>query len=171
MSVKWDSDLEAALKQALAQKQSASQIADRLNAQFGLSLSRNAVIGKCNRDRIRLTWQSRVDPVHAPRDRKCPQPSAPMPLQIAREAVQDSALAAVDDASPLTEPAPVLRDDGQPHTLLSLPAGACKWPGEGEGKNVQFCGLATDEAPYCPAHHAKSVVRTQKHQHVGWRAQ
>ena len=159
MSVKWDSDLEAALKQALAQKQSASQIADRLNAQFGLSLSRNAVIGKCNRDRIRLTWQPKNGGVHVPRDRKRQQPSAPEPLQIAREAVQDSALAAADDAPPLPEPAPALRDDGQPHALLSLPAGACKWPGDGEGKNIQFCGLATDEAPYCPAHHAKSVRR------------
>ena len=172
----WTVDMVAMLREAVAQKMTASQIADALNATFGLSLTRNSVIGKCNRLEIRLSNK----PKAAMLNLKRALPSAPKPL---RQSVQDrggagfvttignrNALPLLPASSPpqaprprQPDPAPVLRADGEPHDMLSLPYGACRWPISGQGKHMRFCGhVAGIDAPYCEFHARKSVTYTEK---------
>ncbi|MCK9994039.1 MAG: hypothetical protein Dbin4_02559, partial [Alphaproteobacteria bacterium] len=54
----WTEDMVAALRAAVAKKLTSKQIADALNARFGLSLTRNAVIGKCKRLEIQRSDKS-----------------------------------------------------------------------------------------------------------------
>ena len=172
----WTVDMVAMLREAVAKKMTAGQIADALSKRFGLRLTRNSVIGKCHRLGIRVSDKSK------PAMRKLirARPSAPKPL---RQSVQDrggagfvttignrNALPLLPASSPpqtplpmQPDPAPVLRADGQPHDMLSLPYGGCKWPISGHGKHMRFCGdVAGIDDPYCEFHARKSVTHAEK---------
>ena len=172
----WTADMVAALRAAVAQKMTASQIANALNSMFRLRLTRNSVIGKCNRLEIRLSNK----PKTAMFNLKRAQPSAPKPL---RQSVQDrggagfvttignrNALPLLPASNPpqtpyprQPDPAPVLCTDGQPHTILSLPLGGCRWPCRGFEKPFRFCGnVAGIDDPYCEFHARKSVTHNEK---------
>ena len=173
----WTVDMVAMLREAVAKKLTASQIATALNARFGLRLTRNAVIGKCSRLEIQRSDKSKG----AQPELNRAKPSAPKRLNPSRQTVpyrggagfvttigNRNALPLLPASSPPQAPprgqpgpAPVLRADGQPHTMLSLPYGACKWPVSGNGKHTKFCGhvVAGCGEPYCEAHAEKSVTR------------
>lgn len=146
----WTAEREAALRKAVAQKLTGGQITDILNAQFGLRLSRNAVIGKCGRLGIRLAGKSKggAGLVTTTGKRNAPpllaKPAPPRPLPVA--------------------PAPLTAEDiAELRTLLTLPGGACRWPLAGEGKMTQFCGQeqAADDAPYCAWHMLRAVSKSE----------
>ena len=171
----WTEDMVAALRAAVALKQTSKQIADALNTRFGLRLTRNAVIGKCKRLEIQRSDKSKAADIRKPNPaRKQPKPS--------RQTVPDrggagfvttignrNALPLLPASSPPQAPprgqpgpAPVLRADGLPHDMLSLPwREACKWPVDGEGKHTRFCGhvVAGFGEPYCETHAENSVTR------------
>ncbi len=174
----------AALHEAVEQKMSASKIAESLNNRFGLSLSRNSVIGKCYRIGIRLMGKSKA----AMRNQKRAQPSAPKPFKPSRQSLPErggaggATTAGNRNARPLLarsgppqmpsqmpfpmqpDPAPALCADRQPNTILSLPlSGACKWAISGEGKHMRFCGhVAVIDGPYCEHHAGRAMARAGK---------
>ena len=72
----WTADMVAALHAAVAKKLTSKQIADALNARFGLRLTRNAVIGKCKRLEIQRSDKSNAAAIRKPKPaRKQPQPA------------------------------------------------------------------------------------------------
>ncbi len=150
----WTQEIIDCAKQAKSNGLSASQIANRIERRFGVIFTRNSIIGMLRRlqknpnqkpNRTARRVPARSAPV-------APPPGHPLhglPLIVVKKTAPQT------PSGPRTpEPAPILRADGQPHILPSLPRGACKWPVAGEGKLTQFCAAPQREegAPYCEFH-------------------
>ena len=119
---------------------SMSAIAGKLNREFKLDLTRNAVIGRCHR----LGLVGRPSPI------RIKEKPMPKPVRVRVRRVADVPIAPVEPPAPLT-----------PVTIYHLRPGVCSWPlGKIEDQPPYFyCGLPTEnERSWCPHHWAKGRV-------------
>lgn len=122
---------------------SASSIADVLCASEGRKVSRNAILGKAHRMKLK----QRVVKVRAPIARRAPEPKLPVPKLRPRRALVF---------------APMPRDDlDVPRLrLVNLTDATCRWPvGDPKASGFGFCGLeVADGRSYCAAHYRRSIA-------------
>jgi GcrA cell cycle regulator len=118
---------------------SSTEIASALNAQFGINLTRNAVIGRINRLGLaeKRSWMPKI---YKKRLSNSPRRSAPARPKYDVELP--------DLLSDLQTPIE------QRKSLLDLTAGTCRWPvGDPQSPEFFFCGGKTHEGkPYCTGH-------------------
>lgn len=146
---KWTPEIIDALKALMAQKLSSSVVADNLNAEFGCGLTRNAVIGKCHRMAIAMAAPAVKKPL---RDRG----AAGFVTVVGSGRRMPMLPRAKQPKSPRTD-----EPEGLGYTILILPSSACKWPQQGKGKDMLFCGHKTD-ATYCGHHADRAYQRKQE---------
>lgn len=127
---------------------SASEIRDALKVEFGIEVSRNAVVGRLHRAKLTLEQKTKIHPLtssnYAPRVRSAnkpkPERSTPMRQRI-RHASPEVKAMRCEEIAPLNI------------DLLDLKHGECRFP-YGDGPFV-FCGHpALNGSPYCQPHQA-----------------
>lgn len=141
----WKPEWDEVLKTLLAQNKSCADVAAEISAIFGISVSRNAVIGRGHRLGVKSNLRSgdgrRIAAV-APTPKPPPRP--PKPQHVPVQFACDDAGLRVADVAPLN-----LR-------LLDLKPLQCRWPyGDGSDRDpYRFCGHPMfDGSSYC-IHHA-----------------
>lgn len=129
----WTPELIEHLRRLAGQAIGSSAIADELFRAFGVRFTRNAVIGKCLREKIELCRPISVKIVRAPRPRKEPRIRLPNPRPL--------------KLAPRCEPIVVEAEDEQGGpldgglTLIELRAGCCRWPfGDPRLSGLRYCG-------------------------------
>jgi GcrA cell cycle regulator len=140
--VNWSDDRVEQLKTLWTEGLSASQIARALGG-----VTRNAVIGKVHR----LGLAGRASPSRAERPRLPMAPKVP------------SMRAHHVPAAPVVEEDPLLLDDGNFATVLTISDRMCRWPiGDPAGTEFHFCGRSPKAgSPYCEAHARKAYQPQQ----------
>lgn len=162
----WTDEMIAELKSIADEKKSGSDIADHMNKKFGLSLTRSAICGKAWRLGVRLLSvpyrTGRVIKRQTVQDRGGAGFATAIGNRNAMRLLADPR-APQAFASRVPEPAPMLRSDGQPHDVLSITAGVCKWPVAGVGKHTRFCGHKADGSatPYCAHHEGRAIMHAK----------
>jgi len=147
----WASEHSDALRDYFANRMSFSEICREINARFGTSYTRNAVIGRAKRMGL-----------SAPKRLESP-PLVPVLPGSSRSAPLQRRLPAQDRGQPpgsafgLAEPAKLRCVGIQPRliSLLELEQGDCRYPygGEKEGEEIAFCGHPRRPgSSYCTAH-------------------
>lgn len=139
----WAGDMTADLLRMYADGLSMSVMAGEINAKYGTSFSRNAVIGKLHRMGLR---RGRAVPplVRKPRKPRGPYKRVPwaVPVETPRQA----------NTEPARAPAP---DPRFACTILDLTNETCRFP-VSEDSPFIFCGTPgadlTGHMPYCQAH-------------------
>ena len=136
----WDDRLLDAMR-AMADTQiySASQMATLLSARFGVTITRNALIGKCSRNGIALRGSKKL-PLELPKVSKTP-PKRRLMFPKAQKAPRPIKIA-------IPEPSPV----------GDVPGG-CRWI-HGGALDRLFCGAPATHGSWCE-HHAKRVWAPQ----------
>jgi len=125
----WTEERVDELKARLGRGESGTEICVAMQA-----VSRNAVVGKAYR--LRLVRPANFKVAKSARVRR---PANPRPAVRAKPAKM-----ADEPALPVFE---------NPKTLMELQFGDCRWPGDGSGINVLYCGAPTfNGRAYCPAH-------------------
>jgi|GEM_PF-3680981 len=149
----WNDERVEQLKKLFDAGLSASQIAATLSAPvLGLLISRNAVIGKCNR----MGW---TRPIKA-RDS---QHSAPRKPRVRTSVNVESIMKAKRQPAFKAEPFIPSADTITPLHLdiLHLKPDSCRWP-YGEDK-ITFCGHpAKPDCSYCASHALKAFQKPEK---------
>jgi GcrA cell cycle regulator len=145
---KWAEPTIARLAALRTEGLSSSQIATVLNAELGLSLTRNAVIGRLARSGLSILsgWRggrkAASQRIKKPRQRK----------KLAAEIIEFRRKEAPDivDAQIPVE---------QRKSLINLGPRDCRWPvGEPQDADFFFCGAASDDGcSYCPSHTWRSI--------------
>ena len=134
----WTDEMIARLR-VLHPKLSCARLADTLNAEFGTTFTRNAVIGKSSRLGLGTAWQpaNRVKPQSRTTPFRPPRPVAEPVLPIEQ----------ISDLPPDISPCAV--------TLMKLTAHTCRWPlSDPKTTGFMFCGAQPiDGSPYCPRHY------------------
>ncbi len=136
----WTDERVEQLKSLWTEGLSASQIARTLGG-----VTRNAVIGKVHR----LGLAGRASPARIERPRL---PSAPR-LNIRPHAPEP----------PVVEEEPIVLDDGNFATVLTINNAMCRWPiGDPSENAFHFCGhKPKNGSPYCEAHARKAYQPQQ----------
>jgi GcrA cell cycle regulator len=143
----WTDERVEQLKTLWAEGLSASQIARAIGG-----VSRNAVIGKVHR----LGLAGRAGPTRVERPRTASH----------KQSVRVAAPEPV-----VVEEAPIVLDDGNFATMLTINDRMCRWPvGDPSENDFHFCGRKPkDGSPYCEAHARKAyqpqVVRQRRAAH------
>ena len=124
----WTEERVDELKARLGRGESGTEICVAMQA-----VSRNAVVGKAYR--LRLVRPANFKVAKSARVRR---PANPRPAVRAKPAKMAD------------EPLPVFEN---PKTLMELQFGDCRWPGDGRGIDMLYCGApALEGRPYCLAH-------------------
>lgn len=139
----WDNPaIDTRMRELYALPECSSQeIANRLNGEFGIYVSRNAVIGRANRIGLppRKISSANKKP-RKPRERKPTKYGGMTSLRF---------------GEPLVTFAPRIIPDAPPSlnlTIVELRADSCRFIA---GDDHLFCGHAAQKgSSYCPAHHA-----------------
>ena len=138
----WTEERVEQLKQLWTEGLSASQIARQLGG-----VTRNAVIGKVHR----LGLAGRATPARAERPRMptVRRLARPRPMQVVQ--------------APIIEADPVVDENGNKTTVLTVSDRMCKWPiGDPSTNEFHFCGHPPKAgSPYCEAHSVKAFQPTQ----------
>jgi GcrA cell cycle regulator len=138
----WTEERVEQLKQLWTEGLSASQIARQLGG-----VTRNAVIGKVHR----LGLAGRATPARAERPRipTVRRMVRPRPLQVVQ--------------APIIEADPVVDENGNKTTVLTVSDRMCKWPiGDPSTNEFHFCGHPPKVgSPYCEAHSVKAFQPAQ----------
>ena len=113
-----------------------------------LGRPRNSVIGRCNRQGIKLRGRKVAN--KGGRPRKAAPVVQPKPL------AQPSALIAVPQPRPPAQP-----ESPRMITLMQLTRSSCRWPFNDPKKpDFRYCGLSQHgDSPYCEAHQALAYNR------------
>lgn len=127
----WTEERVEQLKKLWADGLSASQIARQLG-----DVTRNAVIGKVHR--LGLSGRGSPSRAERPRTVTVPKPKA-KPVLI---------------KPVIVEQPPVVMENGEYATVMTLRENMCKWPiGDPSSPNFGFCGRPTQPGtPYCESH-------------------
>jgi GcrA cell cycle regulator len=143
----WETHPESigALREALERKLSAGEAAKELSAKFGVTISRNSVIGKATRLGFSIGGSSSLTLLRKPRSKLSDKPKRP-PIV----------------AAPVVElpPEPVAIPVSRRVQLLDLTFNSCRWPlGDPRHADFAFCGADRvkpydDSNAYCAAHAA-----------------
>jgi GcrA cell cycle regulator len=146
----WTDDRIEQLKSLWTEGLSASHIAKVMGG-----ISRNAVIGKVHR----LGLARRAGAPRGERIRLPSPPRAPMRAHIPQ--------------TPIVEEEPIVLDDGNFATVLTINDRMCRWPiGDPSKHEFHFCGRKPKSgSPYCDAHARKAYqpqqIRTEKRRMAG----
>lgn len=141
-------DVIEALRDALGRKLTAGAAAKELSEKFGVTITRNAVIGKAARSGIAIQGVIRNAGWFKPSDK----PNAPPPAET---------------AIPLP-PEPIAIPVSRRVQLLELTFRSCRWPlGDPRDDDFTFCGadrVKPHDAynAYCAAHAAVAYYRTSR---------
>lgn len=131
---------------------SASILADRLNAEFGTTLTRNAVLGRAFRVGLpgRPTTESRIVRVYKER---------PQPVRLRRKLERE--IAAIKLPPTICDQAIPLE---QRKSLEQLTEHTCRWPvGDVGEEGFFFCGAEpVKDRPYCAGHCAVAYAPVVK---------
>lgn len=139
---------------------SCSQVADKLNLQFGTSFTRNSVIGKIHRLGDELSRVARVSAVYEPEEKtKVPRPKRTQ-MKRKRPKWNPEAAELESTAQPYVESTPMSDLEiplEQRKTLMELTSGDCRWPvGDPCTADFFFCGgQRKNGLPYCAGHCAR----------------
>jgi GcrA cell cycle regulator len=126
----WPDEREQLLRALLAQPLSAGMIAQRINAHFGIAISRCAVIGKTGRLGLQL-----------PNHQAAPRLVAHLPRHKARSSL----------FLPKSRPQAVQEQPGC--SLQELTQQLCCWPiGDPRTAGFGYCGRARGHGRYCEQH-------------------
>ena len=137
----WPAERVERFKELLAESLSASLIADRLAAEFGIAISRNAVIGKAHRLGLPLPGTGFHKTRHPPNRRKHIGAKKPMP---------PPAVSALSVA-----PAPC--------SFLELTSERCRWPLD--DPVTLYCGAPRlQRGSYCEHH---TAIGTSSRRSIG----
>jgi len=138
----WTEERVEQLKQLWAEGLSASQIARQLGG-----VTRNAVIGKVHR----LGLAGRATPARAERPR----------MPVVRRMARPRPMAVVQ--MPIVEADPVIDENGNKTTVLTISDRMCKWPiGDPSTTEFHFCGHPPKVgSTYCEAHSIKAFQPAQ----------
>jgi GcrA cell cycle regulator len=166
----WTDERVELLKRLWIEGHSASQIANQLGG-----VTRNAVIGKVHRLGLSgRTTPSRpvkrpprlarpkprqvgtIQPAMAAEDTPAPVQQAivvrPKPVPVVPVSAEPAA-ARVDKAALLASLPPIVLDNGQTTSILTLRDSMCKWPiGDPADAGFAFCGRKAQCGPYCTEH-------------------
>jgi GcrA cell cycle regulator len=135
----WDEHPEIVelLRQLYAQGVSSTEIRDRIGIEFHIYLTRNAVIGKSNRMRLKGLL-------------------APRPGKLTPKAGAKPRVRRIRPPNPPKPPAPVFQQQQQvqPVTWMAEGHRLCQWPhGDPGHPDFGFCGMrAEPDKPYCRQH-------------------
>lgn len=136
---RWPDAANDRLRQLWAEGLTGRRIAEIINAEFRLGVTRNSVIGRVHR----LGLPSRQSPIKAPP----PGWKKKDPRRLPRKpsGVSASKTAPAMPEKPAPAPAPKIDRSGR----------TCQWI-EGEPRLRQFCGQPCQEgSSYCPGHHTR----------------
>lgn len=135
----WDDESVKMLEWCVSEGMSSGQIARKMG------ISRNTVIGKISRLRLKL---------HRPPNRRG-VPAWPLGPRLRTHQVRE--------VIPATDPGAMLFD-GAHRTMLTVGRQECRWPyGEPSTSGFHFCGRPTGEGKsYCPYHTARGTIRVGK---------
>jgi GcrA cell cycle regulator len=138
----WTDDRVEQLKNLWTEGLSASQIARALGG-----VTRNAVIGKVHR----LGLAGRASPSRSERPRLPMAPKISVRSHI--------------PLAPVVEEDPLILDDGNHATVLTINDRMCRWPiGDPSENEFHFCGRSPKSgSPYCEAHARKAYQPQQAH--------
>ena len=131
-----------------AQQLSMSQMAEKLNAEFKTSLTRNAIVGRCRR----LSLPAREPPLKRSYNTSHRPGPKPMKIFVRVDAPIVPEIALV----------PEIRSEGL--TIYQLGFGDCRWPVADGARGITefYCGEpALDGRPYCGAHCRKAYNAPQ----------
>jgi len=146
----WSEDVIATLND-LWKTLSATQIAERLNAQYDLSLTRNSIIGKLHR--LGLTIQQKSE--HHPKTRGLIKPKRERKARRSILKVIDGGAAGlrlVKRTASTVEPLRCVEVEPLNLSIDEIGRGQCRYP-YGDGPFL-FCGHPVHEgSSYCMAHH------------------
>lgn len=183
---RWTTEMLARLEKLYSGTKISSQgIADKINAEFNMNFSRNAIIGKINRLELRekysvihaIRQRNRKHNVGGGRPRNPPRPPLPVasvedvgpaPVNARNETrqksdvIQHRLVATECKALPEFKSDPPSSSGGV--TLLELNHNTCRWPlGEVHARPpYMFCGDPIREgSPYCKHHYARNVDRVR----------
>ena len=145
----WNEERVAELKARWGDGQTGTEICRAMGA-----TSRNAVLGKAwrlgLRPRVKFTQLARNP--HAKRIRKRLKPPKTAPGSVHYIDGQVFTIKGEHMSEP--PPAPLLR---KPKTLMELRHDSCRWPGEGYGADMLYCGAVAERGyPYCTEHCEKA---------------
>jgi hypothetical protein len=134
MKIEWTTRLDDRLQALHAEKITFIRIAEILNAEFGLALTRNACVGRAHR----ICLQLRQKPKPPQRIRK------PIPNLSVR----------IKRAPPIAPGA---------LTMLQLTRGTCRWPNDAARPPYTYCGAPVyDDRPFCLAHCKLAYQKPEK---------
>lgn len=139
----WSDDQNTFLKKHHEEGLSASQIAIKLNREFGINKTRNAVIGRLNR----LGLSNNGRPSQPRRSRAMTQQQKIARIVARKANGSFNSQGGSQDAS--EDNAPFLR-----LPILELKNHQCRYAVDYAENTHLFCGLPTDAKPYCE-HHAR----------------
>lgn len=134
----WTPELNDRGAELWALGQSASLVADKLNREFGMNFSREAVIGRKHRH----NWPGRPVREQKPRKDRGPNPRV-----------------RVKKAKPIPPRTIVVEIPlNPPITLLDLTWKTCRWPVGEPDAGMMYCGAERgSHGPYCEWHRAKGT--------------
>jgi GcrA cell cycle regulator len=137
----WSESNVVLLRDFVAKGLSASQIAKELGGMTHYYVSRNAVVGKIHRLGLRL--EKSYEKYSRAQPRKQRQPPKTIVVKPKKVSLKEIARQIV--ALPEPDGPSIGFDELEPHH--------CRWPKEGAGMELRYCGAtALDPHPYCPHH-------------------
>lgn len=169
----WTPERIEQLKALWQDGQSGGQIARRLSADGGPSLSRNAIIGKIHRLGVaKRTLSSGLATAQSNRGRKTPKAhpwKSGATSKVGSVAARKPGVAPKTAAVPAPAPPPAPPIVPPPRTFErglatadTLSLHQCKWPiGDPRSADFTFCGRDAGDKPYC-AVHAATAYRPKK---------
>jgi len=140
--VVWTDEQSEAINDFVLEGLTYREVTEQLNAKFGTTFSRNAVIGRAKR--IGIASPAKPPPKNPPRPKRDPS----MPRYARRADPSPTPRAAIEMRCAEIEPLHL--------TLLDLEPHHCRWP-YSESPNITFCGHSKMIGSYCLAHFQLSV--------------
>ena len=145
----WSALEDEIMARMAGQGKSGSEIGEALGR------PRNSVIGRCNRQGIKLRGRKVANKDGRPR-------KVSAPIGVPQKAL---GFAAKDIPSAPVSAPPVARPPEPPRmiTLMHLTRSSCRWPfGDPKKPDFRYCGLSQHgDSPYCEAHQALAYNRAR----------
>lgn len=153
---------DAWLKQRVAEGYSASQLSLMFREEFGIARSRNSIIGRAHRLKLRVgggreiarardarKTAAKAQPAKRAAPKRQTKPGRIASMSIAPVAIEPTRKPVVECQPAQAPPTPIGK------TLFALERGDCRWPiGDPQEAGFAFCALPREreDRPYCRNH-------------------
>lgn len=151
----WTDEIVVRFKELASQRFSATEISQKLNAEFKTNFTRNAVLGKAHRAKPKIKIHSEVKQSKK-RRRK---PSLPLTKKVSEKIFNQLVPPPIDD-----EPIVItLATESGGIDIMALKEHSCRWIISGESKKpVRYCGRnKMKHSSYCEEHHGTAYTTKQ----------